>query len=374
MQRHDLKLGLILLILLPGSLQPQVTKARFVQDALIMGGVHFQSWSSENDEEVSELMIPMVFVLPLGKRLSFNVASGQAFASLNTAGSDLSGLADTRVQATYLMMNEALMLHGGLNLPTGKSRLGADQALVASALSVNALDFRLPLLGQGFTYNLGAVYAHEMDGGSVLGGGLSLLIKDRFKPFAERDLSYKPGNEMTLTLGADKDLEIGGLEVKLTGDITYTRYEADEVDGTEIFKSGDKLLVQLRSICKLGPFDVVTYARNRSKGKNERGIAALQPEDQNSNGNQLEIGGAGYYSLNNSSVLKGLLDLKFYSKNKRESGGAFVMGIGGGLQFQLLRRLTLDGQYKLLRGTLDSRIASTRITGYEIGLAVRLRL
>ena len=374
MRQHDLKLGLMLLILLPCTLQPQVTKARFVQDALIMGGVHFQSWSSENDEEVSELMIPMVFVLPLGKRLSFNVASGQAFASLNTAGSDLSGLADTRVRATYLMMNEALMLHGGLNLPTGKSRLGADQALVASALSVNALDFRLPLLGQGFSYSLGAVYAYETGGGAVLGSGFSVVIKDGFEPFEERDLAYKPGNEMTLTLGADKDLEIGGREVKLTGDVTYTRYEADEADGTVIFKSGDKLLVQLRSIFKAGPFDIVAYARNRSKGKNERGIAALQPEDQNSNGNQLEIGGAGYYSLNNKKVIKGLLDLKFYSRNERESGGAFVIGIGGGLQFQLFRRLTLDGQYKLLRGTLSSRNATTRITGYEIGLAVRYRL
>ena len=374
MQRHDLKLGLILLALLPYSLQSQVTKARFIPAALIMGGAHYQSWSSENDEEVSEVLIPMVFVLPLGKRLSFNVASGQAFASLNTAGSDLNGLADTRVQATYLMMNEALMLHGGLNLPTGKSRLGADQTMVASALSVNALDFRLPLLGQGFNYNLGAVYAHEMDGGTVLGGGLSLLIKNGFRPFEERSLSYKPGDEMTLTLGADKNLEIWGREVKLTGDVTYTLYDADEVDGTVIFKSGDKLLLQLRSICKVGPFDVVAYARNRSKGKNERGIATLQPEDQNSNGNQLEIGGTGYYSRNKKRTIKVLLDLKHYSRNARDSGGAFVIGIGGGLQYQIFRRLTLDGQYKLLRGTLSSRNATTSNTGYEIGVSVGLRL
>lgn len=374
MQRHNLKLGLILLALWPYAIQSQVTKARLTPDALIMGGVHFQSWSSENDEEISEVMIPMVFVLPLGKRLSFNVASGQAFASLNTAGSDLIGLADTRVQATYLIMNEALMLHGGLNLPTGKSRLGADQALVASALSVNALDFRLPLLGQGFTYSLGAVYAHEMKGGTVLGSGFSVLIKDGFEPFEERSLTYKPGNEMTLTLGADRDLALGGREVKLTGDVTYTLYEADEADGTEIFKSGDKLLVQLRSIFKVGPFNVVAYARNRSKGKNERGIAALQPEDQNSNGNQLEIGGAGYYNLKNKKVIKGLLDLKSYSRNERESGGAFVMGLGGGIQFQWFRRMTFDGQFKLLRGTLSSRNATTNITGYEFGLAVRMRL
>ena len=132
--------------------------------------------------------------------------------------------------------------------------------------------------------------------------------------------------------------------------------------------------MHLRSIFKAGPFDIVAYARHRSKGKNERGIAAVQAEDQNSNGNQLEIGGAGYYSLNNKKVIKGLLDLKFYSRNERESGGAFVMGIGGGLQFQWLRSMTFDGQFKLLRGTLSSRNATTSVTGYEVGLAVRLRL
>ena len=97
MRKYNLKLGIALLALLPCAIFSQVSKARFIQNAKVIGGIYFQTWGSENDDQVSEVMIPLVYVLPFDRRLSFDVSTGPVFASLNTVGSGLNGLSDTRL-------------------------------------------------------------------------------------------------------------------------------------------------------------------------------------------------------------------------------------------------------------------------------------
>jgi len=261
----------------------------------------------------------------------------------------------------------------GVSLPTGQSRLEGDQPTVAAALAMNALDFRVPTLGQGLDVKASAAFAQEF-GSIVLGGGVGYLMKGSFQPYKESDLKYNPGDEITATLGADKNIEMGSNNLRLTGDFTLTLYGKDQVDGKEVFKSGNKMLIELRSLYHASSMDFLLYLRDRTKGKNDRGLGSLSTEALNSNGNQLEIGSISYFPMNQAVRLKALLESKIYSKNEYESNGALVLGVGTGLQYQLSSRMFLDSQFKFLKGSLKNRSDSISITGFEVGAMLRFKL
>ncbi|MEJ2637309.1 MAG: hypothetical protein P8184_18735 [Calditrichia bacterium] len=336
-------------------------------------GASFRTWSSANNERISEWILPVVYILPLNNRLTFDLMNAPTFASLNTASAGLRGLTDTRIRASYLMMEEKLLLTAGLSLPTGNSRLEAEEWVVASALSMNALDFAVPSLGQGLDLKLSAAYAQQV-GGIVLGGGFGYLRKGSFKPFAENEYDYNPGDEITFSLGGDKNIPFGINNLRISGDMTYTIYGNDVFNNQEVFRSGNKLLLEVRSLYKSQPYNLLLYLRNRSKGKNQRGLGSLADEALNSNGNQLETGGIGYFPLNDRLQVKALLDGRIYSRNEDKSNGAAILGIGSGLVYTLSERMLLDSQLKFLKGSLKNKSGSLGVTGFEIGASLQFKL
>ena len=351
----------------------QDLKMKLTHGTTFVGGLHFQTWGIEGDQRVTEWVIPAVYLIPINRRLNFDIWTAPTFASFSSVDGGLNGLSDTRIRGSYLMMQESLLLTAGINLPTGKSSLGAEESAVASILSINAMDFRVPNLGQGFKINLGGAYAQELNG-TMVGGGIGLLLQGAFKPVKGSDFKYTPGNEITLTLGADRSVEFGGREFKLTGDIAYTLYGNDELDGQEVFKSGNKLLIDLRSAFNIEPIDVMVYLRNRSKGKNQSGIGNIIEESNNSNGNQFELGGMGFYPFDERITLKGLLDIKMHSRNANETAGAFIFGIGGGAEYTWSEKMVFDGLIKFSKGSLKVPDDSVGLTGFEIGVGIRYKL
>ncbi|GAB4381478.1 MAG: hypothetical protein Kow0042_32010 [Calditrichia bacterium] len=364
---------ILLNMILVLALAAQVNQASFIRYNKISTGLFYQTWSSENDDRVSEWILPITYILPVNRQLSLDFSNIPTMASLSGVDKNLSGLTDTRIRFSYVTMNDKMLITGGISLPTGKSQLEAQEFNIASALAINALDFRIPTLGQGLDLKFSAAFAQEF-GSVVLGGGVGYLSRGAFKPYKGSDLEYNPGDEFTLTLGMDKNFEMGGNPAKLMADFSYTLYGADKSDNTETFKSGNKLFFEIRSLFKFNSADMLVFARNRSKGKNERGLGSLSTESSNSNGNQLDLGTIGYFPLGPTTRMKGLFDTKIYSKNEYETNGAFVMGIGSGFEFQLSERFVIDTQFKFLKGSLKNRKSSTGITGIEAGAFLILQL
>ena len=169
-------------------------------------------------------------------------------------------------------------------------------------------------------------------------------------------------------------LDLGGERFKMTADAAYIYYQADKADDEVIFRSGDKLFLQLRWIFNLQPSAITVYVQNRSKGKNERGFGSISEELLNSNGNRLDIGSIGSFPVNSQTTLKALLSVKIYAKNEYGDRGALIGGIGGGVVHHFSRRVSLDLTGKLSRGnqkTLGSKIG---ITGLEFSGGFRYRL
>jgi len=335
----------------------------------IGANIYFQTWGKKNDR-ITQFSMPVFYVLPLSQYLNVDVTMGLAYSRRTTAASRLAGPIDTRVRISYLTLRDKLLLSAFITAPTGSSRLEGDQNEVASALSDDALDFQVPNYGHGVHLNLAAVYAFQTRRGFVLGAGFGYLLKSKFEPLLNEDVEYLPGNELTFTLG----LDLGNKKFKLSVDASYFLYQTDKINDEKVFKSGNKLFLNLRGTYNINAFGLTVFIRNRTKGKNERGLGLLSAESLNSNGNQLDLGGIGSIAMNPKTKLLILGDTKLYAKNQHGDRGALIFSLGGGLQRRVSRKLSYQTSVQLSAGRLRSDRGSETIIGIKVGGGIVIRL
>ncbi len=369
------KIFLIFLAIIFCSMQNvSAQNLSFAYENNIAAGACFQKWSTANDQNISQFSIPVRYVWALSRQTTINVISGAAFSGFSGVSDNLNGFNDSKINASHILFGERMLINAGMNMPTGVRKLNSDQRTVAAALSPNVFNFRSPVMGQGLNFNLGAVYAAPLTKTFVLGGGVSYQYNGKFKPFADSDLEYRPGNEIILTLGADKTFGRSRDAFKLIADVSYSIYQADKLNGQEVFKSGKKWFVQLYSLFTVADMNMHIWIRNRTKGKNERGLGALQAESRNSNGNQFEAGIMSYIPLTSGFLIKGILDTRVYSKNEYQVNGARIFAAGSGFVYRLSDSFSLDTVFKLAFGNLINRDAKTGVTGIEAGAGINFML
>lgn len=329
-------------------------------------GVSFEFWQAKNDK-ITELSIPVTFIYPYSPKMTFYAVTAPAVSNVSAGENhSLSGLSDLKWGGHYLAFNDRCLFTFGVNLPTGKHALESDEYAVASVLVIPAFNFRVPTLGQGFDVQAGVSSAREM-GEFVVGYGLSYLMKGAYKPFKGVDQSYNPGDELTLTVGAEKNLTLFNKAMRVTGDAMYSIYFNDTWEGDDVFRSGNRLLIQLVSSFKMEPFDMTVFVRERIKGKNKTGAGELfETERKSSNANQFEILGCGYYPYDKNIRLKGLVDFKLYSSNDYGTGGATLFGLGGGGQVRLSPQMVFNGDLRFYFGSIKTASQSAATIGLKL--------
>lgn len=211
----------------------QSLNSSFSRRTDLQTGIAMQTWST-GDDRITEVTIPVTFIMPINKNLTLSAVTSSAMASLTSAENTLNGLTDSRITATYLTPDNHFLFTAGVVMPTGKTGLQGDQSAVASALAVYPLDFNVPSFGQGLSLSFSGVCAYQLEN-YILGGGLALVYKNGFKPYTDSDLKYKPGTEFSINIGGETNAKNRG-PVKFTLDLTYTMYGADQYDGTEVFE------------------------------------------------------------------------------------------------------------------------------------------
>ncbi len=312
----------------------------------------------------TQFALPVTVIYPVRQGLSLDMTTSPAANSF--AGNSLSGFSDTRFRASYLFWDSHGMLTLGLNTPTGKSTLTPEQWGLSTVTALNALNFAVPILGTGLNLNAGFVFAREV-GPIVLGGGFSYLKKGAYRPFTSADLSYNPGDEVSLNFGADY-----GEESRWTSDVTVTYYAADKVNGRQAFRSGVRVLIDFRHYRPLhlwgkAPTQLVVYLRNRTKGKNAYALGSgLQSESLNSNGNQLEMGMKTSSHLGAKKQVTTQMGFLLYSNNAYHTGGARVFRIGAGVPLQMGSQLTFNNQILFSVGSLTIAQKSVSVTGFSL--------
>lgn len=340
------------------------------QDIVGSAGSSFQFWKAEEDK-AQQFALPMTFVYPVNEKLRLNIATSPAFSGIQSgANADLNGLSDTRLSGSYLLGEDKYLLTFGVNLPSGKHSLKPEEFTVANILAVHALDFQVPILGQGMDLSGGVVMAQRFSS-FVMGVGVGYLMRGQFKPIVDSDYKYNPGDELSFSLGLDRPLN---RRSKLMFDASYTLYGKDAANGIEVFKAGNRLMLQALYYTSGEFMSYVVLLRNRIQGKNELGSGTLIPERENSNGNELELSAIGSLALSRKTSVRAAVEGKLFSDNAYQRGGATVGGIGGGLTKSLFSSLLFDADFRFYLGTLNLGTKNVSLLGLKVSAGFKIYL
>jgi len=343
----------------------QETRSRLFRDVILGSGLHFQRWSGEEDLEVREFSLPLVFVWPVSRRLSLDVVTGSGLATLERGTStSLKGLTDTKIRGSCILGDEVALLTAGVSTPTGKTRLDSLEQDVSNYLAQDALGFRTPSFGQGLDLNFGLAVAHRL-GGTVFGLGVGYLRKGGFTP-QFGDPEYQPGSELNLTFGLDRQVMDG--DGQLTLDVVYTQYGEDEQGGKPAFQSGDKVLAQALGRFRGAGLNWRVHLIERFKAESTS-YEEEEPEEF-SNGNEFEAGLAAMTGGSGRLSLGGAADLKLYGDNDFDQGEAAIWSAGPGIRLRLSSRSFIDLSARYARGEIDA----AEVSGIDIRGGIWIRL
>ena len=356
----------VLLIGISGSLPGQETSYRLQSDMSGGLGLSYDLWMVGGDV-IMEFALPMTYIYPINSKLKLYSMTSPAFSYLHTGtGYTLGGLSDVKWGGHYLALNDMILFTFGMNLPLGKSALSIKEYSVASVITLPALNFRVPSLGQGFDFQFGINSAYDVGSNFVFGAGMSFLIKGGFNPYTDLDMSYNPGNEISIAVGVDKKFGITGDAFRLTGDIMYTIYTDDSWDNFPVFHSGNRFMIQLMSTTKINDMNLVVLLREKLKGKNKTGSGIfLLPERLNSNGNQFDIQGYLYFPPKKNMRINAVTEIKLYSNNGYGKGGTSLFGLGFGGQFKLSSHLFLNYDIRTYLGSMKTGTESSFVFGLK---------
>lgn len=176
------------------------------------------------------------------------------------------GLSDAQFALSHFaeIAGGSVVVSLGMNLPSGKRALTQEEFETTVLLSRNFYDFRTPAFGQGFNVSPGLTWAVPLSENLVIGVGAAYQYKGAFEPMEDMEADYQPGAEVLLTGGLDVRLMAA---TALSGDVTLTRYGADEIDGESVFESGNQVVTTIQFLKYWGFDELRVIGRYRSRAR-----------------------------------------------------------------------------------------------------------
>lgn len=342
-------------------------------------------WKLKNQEgekiTITQTAVPIMFGLLCGNRASFSIRSIYAYSNTNpynTTTSDyrLKSWSDVKLDGSIIIGEQYGLLTFGMNIPSGKEKLTKDELTLATTLAEDVFDFPLSLHGAGREYHVGLFLAKNWNW-LTCGGGVSYYWRKKFQILDQLSGSWlDPGDEGTLSFGADFELPYGKINV----DTYYTLRDEDKFFDEGFYDPGEKIVLNIQSHFRyprgLPPIDISFWVRNRWKRNN----CCLQPSQEilniirpglNENPHQLEVGTNIKYLLGFHTHLMGDVDYKYFSENKLGFKNADVTGVGIGLNLDgysvgVIDWITINLMAKYYFGHFNNLGFNYDVTGYHI--------
>ena len=151
---------------------PCVAPAQGLSDAALAAIPQYVSikvGSGASAKTVTQLSVPMVFVLPVTSRFNIDVATAYAnseVSSNGTTSSSINGLTDTQVRANLTLGNDAVVFTVGANIPTGQYTIPEGQAEAAGQIGNDFLLFPTSSYGSGLSGTGGVAFARSLGSGT----------------------------------------------------------------------------------------------------------------------------------------------------------------------------------------------------------------
>lgn len=233
------------------SAETPAARESFIRRAQSYLGVHLEYWRYTG-QNTFETVIPIYYSMGLGQLLeglAVDVVTSPTVA-VHGGGSAASttplfSVSNTKVRASYLFKNLVLVTMGA-QIPTGGNKLSPEQMNTAGKISTRQMSFKVKRTGSGFNFDATAATSYEIAEDFVLGAAIGYLAKGAYTPL-EGGTKFNPGNELTLTVGADYGTVIGNLKAKLIGELGWTHYGKDRQHETTVYQAGSSFALNLRA-------------------------------------------------------------------------------------------------------------------------------
>ncbi len=369
---------LLVVMLLASGFYPQIVTASPFRLARLP--MNYRSWTLSAggdvpDSDISQFLLPLTATVRLSSKTDLALVWAGVTSSLNRGGiasASLNGITDVTFQMYARLYDDRLLLHGGLNIPSGKTSLTPAELQVAQILGHPLLGFRRKEYGRGAGVSGGAAYALDLGSQAVLGFGAGFI---RFGPYtlvAEGE-DYQRGTEASLSAGiswgsSSRDASSARL------DATFRTRGSDKLGGEKIFQEGDQLellalgTTHYRRTQFDAAFRIVSKTDNTAYTLYDTGYRALEA----SAGTYTVLAGTVQHPFS-ETVSAGISGTwSRFSGSDVPGANGRTFGLGAILGFALSDAFSLHGRGDLLGGSLDSIDGGSEIdlNGFDVSAAL----
>lgn len=336
----------------------------------------------------SEWSLPLAAVIPLGDRWTLDASAAYAMGSVRLARYDsvlatdhltLNGLTDVKLRATGRLRGDNLLLTLGANLPTGTTRLDAEELTALGVLAAPGLRFQTPALGGGFGATTGIVAARQLRGWAWALGA-SYELRGKYAPIAALSAGapstdLDPGDAVHLSLGTDGLVGQNRMSLSVAADLFgRDRLTIGTAGGTRQvvgYRLGPMYSAQWEAELALPGFrdagvyavDVYRTPFTRADGSRPRGAY----------GNELDAGATGHVGLTRAFSLAVGLDGRWHTGLRIDNTLATAAIRAGGVMLGLdytRGGLTLRPFVHGQTGTIDT--GGLRAPGHALAAGLTL--
>ncbi|MGH8014815.1 MAG: hypothetical protein ACREBV_01340, partial [Candidatus Zixiibacteriota bacterium] len=279
--------------------------------------------------------------------------------------SQLSGLGDARFELTRSFSGNHFFVSGGVNLPTGKTKLRFNQhRAIVEILSESFLVFPMRRFGEGLGFNSTLGMAQTW-GNTVAGVGISYDIIGKYTPY-EGFGEYNPGDIFTAEFGLNTHSE----KMAFACGVNYLGYANDKMDGRKVFKQGQQVGLSAQMAYDNKQVRFNPSARYTIRGRNTRyetGSDIIR-DRLKLYGNEMELGlEIGRYFRGGWSFMP-MVSILEIDNNEANYGDSKVITYGATIGKRFSERIMVGTWFKISAGdTDDGRID---LKGYQISASV----
>ncbi|HSL88891.1 MAG TPA: hypothetical protein VK870_06300 [Ignavibacteriaceae bacterium] len=324
----------------------------------------YENWSVNDSTELSEISnsLWMSYIIERNTRIALSTK----YASVGGDIGSLSGFSDSQLLINHYFADRTFGLEGGVNLPSGKTKLSLDEFLTATVISQSIFGLTTPSFGQGLNYFLGLTLTHPLSDYVVIGGALSYQIKSEYQPLDLVPVDYKPSNEISAT---------GGIDIKLsefstlTGDVTGIFYSSDELNGIKVFTAGNRFIFNTMYRHYFG-FDALSInLLYRLIDLDKVEVLGNVLDFEKINPNQFYSAVSYFQKISSQFAINYNVFLSLFEKNAGPYSGYTMLGVRLSPEFRISPNVAIPLIFKYSTASADGKAT---LTNFDIGTGLKL--
>jgi hypothetical protein len=333
-------------------------------------GVFFESYSFGSGlafDRISEMTIPITVTQHFGSRVTIDVGTAFASASVHGPGGTLdhSGLIDTDVRATIAVVPGRLVFNLVGTIPTGATAVPDTTIPLFGATATDLLGFTTPSFGSGGGVSAGFASAFKLGQRWAAGTGASYRYGASYTPVAS-GTEMDPGGEVRGRVGVEGPFGRGKY---FRGAFVYTTTGANDLGDGRRSVIGDRALLYAAVSAPLGRGKLSIY------GWNMRRLAASAPDTTVvpvPRGNVLALGARLERPLSPQTTLAPLLEIRHEMTGVGPSMVllGYLVRTGTDVRYRLGQRAMLVVQAQLAFGKLHDEGQIVSLLGPRLGALI----